>query len=193
MRVKFKIKELKLSKGIDGFLIDPFNQLTKSGAEKTASKDEFLEEALGKIDHICKTHNLSGNITAHPIKQYKDKDSEDYKKPTPYDCAGGAMWYNKAYTITCVHRPFNQSDKANTSVEIDIQKVKSHKRVGRPKTVLLDFMPDMEWYQDSSLDIEMNTLYGFFGGVLAENGIVETKRLLTFTEKMNNIYDECPF
>lgn len=181
-----KIKELKLSKGIDGFLIDPFNQLTKGSGEKGTAKDEYLEEVLGKIDHLCKTHNLSGNITAHPIKQYKDKDSEDFKKPTPYDCAGGAMWYNKAYTITCVHRPYNQSDKDNTSVEIDIQKIKSHKRIGRPKPVFFNFVPNMEWYHDEKIPIEMNILHGFFDKLLQQQGFIKPiqSQNFTFTERM---------
>ena len=191
------IRELKLSKGIDGFLIDPFNQMTKSSNEKGNAKDEHLEEALGKIDHLCKTHSLCGNVIAHPTKMYKDKGEIDYKKPTPYECAGGAMWYNKAYCIICVHRFYNQSDKANPLVEIDIQKVKSHKRVGRPASVEMAFDPYTEWYNDLNTPVEFCALGGKFEEIAKANGI-QSKN--TFTSKMQQDlsqsgydHNKCPF
>ena len=164
-----KIRELKLAKDIDGFLIDPFNQMVKASADKGKSVDVHLEEALGKIDRLCKTHNLSGNITAHPRTMYKDKDSDNYKKPTPYECAGGAMWYNKAYTISCIHRPFNQSDKNDRSVEIDVQKVKSHKRGGKPGLVNFQFNTDLEWYIGSTGSVQTSALYGKFSELCGDN------------------------
>ena len=71
-----KIKELKLSKDIDGFLIDPYNQLVR-GSDNI---DVYLERSLNDVDNLCNTHNLVGNIVAHPRTLYKDKDEQDYKK-----------------------------------------------------------------------------------------------------------------
>lgn len=140
-----KIKELKLAKGIDGFLIDPINQLSAS-SEFGGTKDERLEQMYGEIDIVCKTHFLSGNLVAHPRTLYKDKDQEDYRAPTPYEIAGGAMNYNKAYCIMCVHRPFNQSNKISTLVQIDVQKVKKHKVAGTPALIDLNFDKKTGWY-----------------------------------------------
>ena len=164
-----KIKELKLSKGIDGFLIDPYNQLVRESSEKI---DVYLEKSLNDVDMLCKTHNLQGNIVAHPTKLYKEKDEQDYKKSTPYEVAGGAMWYNKAYTIGNVHRPFNQSDKHDRTVEIDIQKVKSHKRVGTPDCITLEFDPKTGWYHSVGGGCALD---GEFGKILQQRGVKQTK------------------
>lgn len=138
-----KIKELKLSKGIDGYLIDPYNQLIRESGENI---DRYLERTLSDVDRLDKTHNLVGNIIAHPRTLYKEKDMDDYRKPTPYEIAGGAMWYNKAYGIINIHRTFNQSDKRNPLVEIDIQKIKSHKRAGTPQCVSMNYDYKTGWY-----------------------------------------------
>lgn len=187
-----KIKELKLSKGIDGFLIDPYNQLVRGSNDNI---DRYLEESLSKVDHLCKTHKLSGNIVAHPRTLYKEKDEPDYKKSTPYQIAGGAMWYNKSYCIINVHRPFNQSDKSDNSVEIDIQKVKSHKRAGIPDCVDMKYQRETGWYTSvgggSALD-------GQFEKILQQRGIIQgTGKQKTFTEKLYEsggyTLDDCPF
>jgi twinkle protein len=162
-----KIRELKLSKDIDGFLIDPYNQLLRESGENI---DVYLERSLSEIDVLCNTHNLNGNIVAHPRTLYKEKDQEDYKKPSPYQIAGGAMWYNKAYTIGNVHRPFNQSDKKNRMVEIDIQKVKSHKRVGTPACETLFYDIYTGWYCS---DDGTCALDGAFDRILQQYGVIQ--------------------
>lgn len=186
-----KIKELKLSKNIDGFLIDPYNQLTTETSENI---DRYLEKSLTQVDVLCNTHNLVGNIVAHPRTLYKEKGEDDYKKPTPYQIAGGAMWYNKAYCIGNVHRPFNQSDKRNTLVEIDIQKVKSHKRAGTPGMASMNFDIKTGWYLSMSGD---SALKGAFKNLCAAKGMETTEN--TFTNKIkqseDNLFtlDDCPF
>lgn len=155
------IKELCFSRGIDGFLIDPYNQMVKDSSDPRGERtDQELERALGQVDRLCKTHNLCGNVVAHPRTMYKDNNEMDYKCPTAYQISGGAMWYNKAYTITSVHRPFNQSNKDDKSVIIDVQKVKSHKRAGRPASVNMKFSHG--WYIGEFEDREQASLYGAF-------------------------------
>ena len=155
------IKQLTLSVGIDGFLIDPYNQLVKDSSDPKGERtDQELERSLGLIDRLCKTHNLCGNIVAHPRTIYKEQGELDYKCPTAYQVSGGAMWYNKAYTITAVHRPFNQSDKSNTDVIIDIQKIKSHKRAGTPAPVNMQFSHG--WYIGEFEGRQQSALAGAF-------------------------------
>lgn len=191
-----KIKELKLSKGIDGFFIDPINQLTAS-SDFTGTKDEKLEQMYGAIDVLCKTHNLSGNLVAHPRTLYKDKDQDDYRAPTPYEIAGGAMNYNKAYCIILAHRPFNQSNKRSPLVEVDVQKVKKHKVAGSPGMAELNFDRLTGWYTE--LDNSC-VLDGFFDSLLPFDKAAPTEKE-SFASKMINKnesingYDleECPF
>lgn len=192
-----KIKELKLSKDIDGFLIDPYNQLTR-GSENI---DVYLERSLNDVDTLCNTHNLVGNIVAHPRTLYKESGELDYKKSTPYQVAGGAMWYNKSYGIVNVHRPYNQSNKFNTLVEIDIQKIKSHKRGGTPACVDMNYDIKTGWYVSLNGECVLNGVFDNMVKLeLGEPEETETKEL-SFTEKIKEShlspagYDmrECPF
>ena len=169
-----KIKELKLKWGIDGYLIDPYNQLMREGSENI---DVYLERTLSEVDHMNKTHNLVGNIVAHPRTMYKKAGQEDYKKSTTYEVAGGAMWYNKCYGSTNVHRPFNQSDKRNTMVEIDVQKIKSHKRAGKPACKTMHFNIKTGWYQSMDGTCAMD---GVFVNMCLDAGFSNN----TFTAKM---------
>ena len=180
-----KIKELKLKWGIDGYLIDPYNQLMREGTENI---DVYLSRTLSEVDHMNKTHNLVGNIVAHPTKMYKELGQEDYKKSTTYEVAGGAMWYNKCYGSTNVHRPYNQSDKRNCLVEIDVQKIKSHKRAGKPACRSMNFDAKTGWYRslDGSCSME-----GVFDDILTSKGLEVLPKLepvntegMSFTEKM---------
>lgn len=177
-----KIKELKLSKGIDGFLIDPINQLSAS-ASFVGTKDEKLEQMYGAIDIVCKTHFLSGNLIAHPRTLYKDKDDPDYRPPTPYEIAGGAMNYNKAYCILCVHRPYNQSNKNNTLVNVDIQKVKKHKVAGKPALVDLNFDRRTGWYYDLDGTCALEHVFNNMCAGLSMGKVHEN----TFTNKLANV------
>ena len=192
-----KIKELKLSKGIDGFLIDPINQLSSS-SDFLGTKDEKLEQMYGAIDILCKTHNLSGNLVAHPRTLYKDKDVDDYRAPTPYEIAGGAMNYNKAYCIILVHRPYNQSNKMSPLVEIDIQKVKKHKVAGTPGLAEMNFDKVTGWYRELNGDCVLD---GFFRSLMPFNDDSDKEDTNSFTNKMkeSNLSDagydisKCPF
>jgi twinkle protein len=187
-----KIKELKLSHGIDGFLIDPINQVAVS-SDYAGTKDEKLEMVYLDIDHLCKTHFLSGNIVAHPRTMYLEKGQIDYRKPTPYEVAGGAMNYNKAYTIVCIHRPFNQSDKTNPLVEIDIQKVKKHKIAGKPACVEMYFDYKTGWYHGVGTK---PALHGFFDSLMDGDKFEEESDFINKLNEENNTrftLEDCPF
>jgi twinkle protein len=186
------IKELTLSKGINGFLIDPYNQLTKGrDAPKNERTDQSLERCLGDVDRICKIHGLCGNIVAHPRTIYeKDTNGVDYKCPTIYGIAGGAMWYNKCYTGSIVHREFNQSDKSSPNVLIDVQKVKNVKRVGSPAAVRMKF--SRGWYIGENEDREQCILHGAFNQYKFD---VKKGKEKKAKEAQQRLYtaEDCPF
>jgi hypothetical protein len=157
----------------------------REGAENI---DTYLERTLSEVDRMNKTHNLVGNIVAHPRTMYKEKGEADYKKSTTYEVAGGAMWYNKCYGSTNVHRPFNQSDKRNCLVEIDVQKIKSHKRAGKPACRSMNFDIKTGWYKSLDGSCSMD---GVFEQMLINKGIEPLPKMqpvntegMSFTEKM---------
>jgi twinkle protein len=89
-----KIKELVLRKGINIFVLDPWNYLEhrqKPGQTET----QYIGESLTKFCNAAKRFNVHIIIVAHPTKIQKEKDTDKYKVATLYDIAGSANWFNK--------------------------------------------------------------------------------------------------
>lgn len=122
-----KFRYLILKKGVDGVLVDPFNQLDKN--QKSYERDDqYLSRVLKDIKRFALLNAVSYNIIAHPNKpNYK----EDRSLPPAdmYDLNGGSMWGNKSDQIISYHRPNFHTDKNDPIVEIYMQKIK-RKRTG---------------------------------------------------------------
>lgn len=112
------ILEEKKKKQIDGFLIDPWNELESTRPDKMTETD-FVGLCLKRIRLFCRKHDLWGAVVAHPAKMRKDPKTGEYPIPTAYDISGSANWYNKADNIFIIHRDF-----INKIVKIIIQKIK---------------------------------------------------------------------
>lgn len=122
-----KFRYLILKKGVDGVLIDPFNQLDK--AQKAYERDDqYISNTLKDVKRFALLNGVSYNIIMHPKSPQYNQD-----KSLPivdmYDIAGGAMTGNKADQILSYYRPNFHTDKNDGNVQIHIQKVK-RKRTG---------------------------------------------------------------
>lgn len=122
-----KFRYLILKKGIDGVLVDPFNQLDKN--QKAYERDDqYLSRTLKDVKRFALHNAVSYNIIAHPNKpNYK----EDRSLPPAdmYDLNGGSMWGNKVDQLLSYHRPNFHIDKNDPTVDVYSQKVK-RKRTG---------------------------------------------------------------
>lgn len=122
-----KFRHLIMKKGVDGVMIDPFNQLD-SNQKAYQREDQYLSEILKDIKRFALLNNVVYVIVAHPKNPVINKES-----PMPvvdmYDIAGGAMWGNKSDQIISYHRPEWHNNKNNPAVQIYIQKCK-RKRTG---------------------------------------------------------------
>lgn len=122
-----KFRYLVLKKGIDGVLIDPFNQLDKS-QKPYERDDQYLSEVLKDIKRFALMNAVCYNIVAHPKNPTYEKNKE-LPPVGMYDLAGGAMWGNKSDSITIYHRPRFHEDKNSPEVKICQIKTK-RKRTG---------------------------------------------------------------
>lgn len=113
--------------GINGLVIDPWNELTHS-YPRNVNETNYISEALGKIRRFARQHTVHVWIVAHPTKLQKDKDGS-YPVPTPYDVHGSAHWRNKADNAIAIHRP-HISDYTDRTVEVHIQKIR-FKEIGK--------------------------------------------------------------
>lgn len=104
-------------KGIDGLIIDPWNEIELS-KPKDINDSDFIGMCLRRLRKFARRWNIHLWIIAHPTKMQKDKNGI-YPIPELYDIQGSSHWRNKADNGICVHRNFE-----NNTTEIHVQKVK---------------------------------------------------------------------
>ena len=122
-----KFRYLILKKGVDGVMIDPFNQLDKN--QKAYERDDqYISNTLKDVKRFALLNAVSYNIIMHPKNPTYNQD-KSLPVVDMYDIAGGAMTGNKADQIISYYRPNFHIDKNDSSVQVFIQKVK-RKRTG---------------------------------------------------------------
>lgn len=122
-----KFRYLILKKGVDGVLLDPFNQLDK--VQKPFERDDqYLSVILKDIKRFALLNAVSYNIIAHP-KNPTYQENKQLPVVDMYDLHGGSMWGNKSDQIISYYRPNYHIDKNDPSVQVYIQKLK-RKRTG---------------------------------------------------------------
>jgi twinkle protein len=132
-----KFSELIMKEGIEGGIIDPFNQLDNNFAE-FGRDDHYLSDFLSKEKQFALKHNFYKIIIAHP-KGLKKNAKGFYDCPDAYDLSGGAMWNNKCDNILAIHRPTITDEYLSTQTEFHSQKIKKQSLVGIPGIAILDF------------------------------------------------------
>lgn len=119
-----KFRYLVLKKGVDGVLLDPFNQLDKNQAAYQRD-DQYLSIVLKDIKRFALLNDVSYNIVTHP-KNPTYGNNKQLPPPEVYDLHGGSMWANKADNIIVYHRPRYHEDKL--SPEVEIRQIKTKRR-----------------------------------------------------------------
>ena len=112
-------RDLVFQKGINVFVIDPWNMLDHS-----AQRDHsYIGRVLSEITQFCQQTNTHLFLVAHPRKI--ESENGNYKKPTLYDISGSADFFNKAYNGLIVFRCIGQKTKFGSDVvKIYVEKVK---------------------------------------------------------------------
>lgn len=143
-----KFRHLVLKKGIDGVMVDPFNQLD-SNQKAYQREDQYLSEILKDIKRFALLNNVVYVIIAHP-----KNPSHQPNQPLPivdmYDIAGGAMWGNKADQIISYYRPNFHINKNSPEVTIFIQKLKRKRTGGKLGQFDLTLLWSKKRYSDIS-------------------------------------------
>lgn len=141
-----RMEELIRKHGINGVIIDPFNQLEHNWGN--GRDDLYVSSFLSKLKRFALLHKIYMVVIAHP-RTLNDKDiNGNYKCPNVFDLAHGAMWNNKADTITVVHR----EQRENTEILFKSLKIKQQKLVGIPGETRLMFEPKSQRYLVNGLN-----------------------------------------
>lgn len=123
-----KFRYLILKHGIDGVLIDPWNQLD-SMQKSMEREDMYLSRMLKDVKRFALLNKVSYNIIAHPKNPTYNAD-KSLPVADKYDLHGGSMWGNKADQILSYYRPNSHIDKTSPNVELWIQKTKRRRTGG---------------------------------------------------------------
>lgn len=124
-----KAEYLVRSFGINGLVIDPYNELDHARS-KVESETEYISRFLARLRRFTRTNGIHTWLVAHPTKLPKvatNKKNPDgtpimtYGVPTPYDISGSAHFRNKADVCIALHR--DQIDGKNIT-EIHVQKMR---------------------------------------------------------------------
>jgi twinkle protein len=128
-----RFMETIIKHGIDGVVIDPFNQL--SHKNRGRRDDQYLEDQLSDFKRFAQSHNIYFIICAHPHSPKPNQKNTKYDMPTVYDLAGGAMWNHKCDNILCYHRPNYYINPRDSWCQVASQKIKKQKINGTPGVI----------------------------------------------------------
>ena len=126
-------------RGIDGLVIDPWNQL-----DNESSSDAYGLGLSNKL-RIAKKYAIKRNlyyiIIMHPHSDYYKQIRKDQDLPYvyPHNLEGGAQWNNKLDCFVSVLRPDFYKDPLSTAVNVNVTKVKEQSIMGYPGITLFDY------------------------------------------------------
>ena len=133
---------------VDVLVIDPWNELNH--VKQTKRDDQYISDCMMKLGRFHKKFNVLSIIVIHPRSVEKNKDGT-YPIPHLRDCAGGAMWWNKAGYGICVHR----TDFKVQGAHVFVQKVKDS-TIGCQGATFLDYhVPSGRFKDTHSLDFTL--------------------------------------
>lgn len=141
-----RFRHLVLKKGLDGVMIDPFNQLDHI-QKPYQREDQYLSEIFKDLKRFALLNNVCYNIIAHPKNPTYNQD-KSLPVVDMYDIAGGAAWGNKMDNIVSYYRPNFHVDKNDPNVQIYIQKLKRKRTGGK----LGDFPLTLNWGRKRYMD-----------------------------------------
>ncbi len=135
---------LKESKGVEIFVIDPFNSLDTDEESNLAT---MLKKHLTAVKRFATQFRVMIWIIEHPKTPSKNEEYE--LNPGNRQLFGGSMWWNKSDIIVSVHRP-NRDDRNDTQVIIKTWKVKRQQLNGRPGERIIHYdVKSNRYFQDT--------------------------------------------
>ena len=142
-----KFRYLVMKKGVDGVMVDPFNQLDHN-QKAYQREDQYLSDVLKDMKRFALLNAVVYCIVAHP----KNPHNSGGQLPIVdmYDIAGGAMWGNKSDLILSYHRPRFHEDKNSPEVEIHVQKVKRKRTGGKLGSFPLKLLWNKKRFEEDS-------------------------------------------
>lgn len=129
--------------GVQGVLIDPYNALRHNDGER---EDQYLRDYLNARKRYAKAKDIVYFTICHPNGRQESDGKGDYKPLGKYNLSGGSMWANKIDNFIVIHRPLQESNPDDDTVEIKIRKIKKRRLVGKCGTVVMSYSVSQNRY-----------------------------------------------
>lgn len=134
---------IKQNHGLDGLVLDPFNEIDHTGRKSYETETEYISKALSKIRRFSRDQDIHIWVVAHPHKMIRDKDG-NYPMPKLYEISGSAAWRAKADNGIVVWRDMA---KDPNSVTIYVEKIR-YPENGTPGQTKLTYSPKTRQFSD---------------------------------------------
>jgi twinkle protein len=118
---------LRKEKGVEIFIVDPFNSLVTEGEERNIAIG--LKKNLTAFKRFAAQNRVMVWLVEHPKTPTDTKEFDQI--PGPRHLFGGTMWWNKVDVLATIHRP-NREDKNDHRVILKTWKIKKQELNGRP-------------------------------------------------------------
>jgi twinkle protein len=119
-----KFRALALREGIQGAVVDPYNEIEAS-RDPRIGEHEFISAVISKFKRFATGHDVAVWMVAHPRKIQKDANGQE-PPPGLYDISGSAHWRNKADAGVVVHRDFERN-----VTQVFVKKVREQPHCGQ--------------------------------------------------------------
>ena len=140
-----RAKAMVLRKGINGLVIDPWNELEHE-LPHGISETVYIGQVLKRIRQFARRHSVHVWVVAHPRIMYREDGK--YPVPTLYDISGSANWRNKADNGLVIWRDFAADQNP---IEVHVQKVR-FRQIGRIGMAKLQYQKATQTYADLSFE-----------------------------------------
>jgi hypothetical protein len=135
--ILMRFKEMLVKHKIDGFIVDPFNQLYHDYSERD---DKYLSKILTVFKRFAVMNQVYFVIIAHPSGGAISIDENgNYTMPYYTKISGGMMWGNKCDNVLAYNRPYYRTNPADARCDFASQKIKKQSRNGIPGQVELEY------------------------------------------------------
>lgn len=121
-------KVLVKRKGIQGLVIDPWNELEHLRPAHM-SETEYISVCLKKLRHFARKYSVHVWVVAHPAKLYRNQNGE-VPVPDLYSISGSAHWRNKADIGIVVWRDLESPSSRLVRIYVQKMRFKQDGRLG---------------------------------------------------------------
>lgn len=153
-----RFKDAILTHGVNGCVIDPFNQLDNDW-RKEGRDDLYISKFLSNEKRFAVENKVYKIIVTHPKVLQKQKGSLDYDMPDVFDFHGGSMWGNKADDIIVVHRPLKSSNPKDCLVKVKSIKIKKQPYCGTPGEIDVLFSIEKNQFFTNGVEFDEEIKY----------------------------------